>query len=229
MRNDRANLRSILRWRPLLASAALVCVLLTAGSCNIVAPAAYIIHGPPKVSAVYKLDKSRVTVIFIDDRSNRAPRRSLRMIAAEAAEQILMQRGELREDKVITTRAIMRVAAQEQFTNPMTIAELGQAVGAEVVIYATIDAWTLSPDGVTFSPSARARVKIIDAVADARLFPGDGAGHPVTAVIPPQASPMPSGAERDQAHLALANALGVNIARLFFDHERDPLSGTLND
>lgn len=213
------------------APAIALAIALFAGvsGCNIVAPAAYIIQGPPTVPAQYKLDKTRVTVIFIDDRLNRAPRRSLRAVAADVAEQTLMQRGVLPEDKVITTRAAMRLAAQEEFNAPMTIAEMGRAVGADVVIYATIDVWTLSPDGVTLSPGARVRVKVIDAENDVRLWPSDIAGHPLTAALPQQTSPLASGADRDQAHLALANALGLKIARLFFEHERDSLSGSLGD
>lgn len=211
-----------------VASIAALAAFMSAG-CNIVLPAMYIVQGPPKVDAQYKLDKSRVTVIFIDDRLNRAPRRSLRVVAADTAEQTLMQKGVLPEEKVITTRAAMRVAAQEEFDAPMTIAEMGRTVGAEVVVYATIDAWTLSPDGVTLSPGARVRVKIIDATNDVRLWPPDSGGYPVTAALPPQTAPLASNADRDQMNLALANALGTKIARLFFEHERDPLSGTIGD
>lgn len=199
-------------------------IALAAGGCNIVAPVAYAIQGPPTIDEVYKLDKERTTVIFIDDRMNRAPRRSLRIAAAEAAEQHLMQKGVLPESRVITTRAIMRVASQEQFGEPKTIAELGRSVGADVVIYVTLDAWSLSPDGVTFAPGVQARVKIIDAANDARLWPGDGAGHPLTASLPPQIQGMPTGADREQANTAAAQLLGLRLSQLFYEHARDPVS-----
>ncbi len=206
-----------------------VLCMVALGGCNILGPAFYIIHGPEKTPAQYDLDKSRVTVVFIDDRMNRAPRRSLRIAAADAVEQELMQRGELPEENVITTRAMMRLAAQEEFTAPMTIAEMGRTVGAEVVIYATIDTWTLSPDGVSFTPGARVRVKVIDATNDVRLWPGDASGFPVVASLPPQTAPLASSAQQDRTNLALANALGIKIARLFFKHEKDSLSGELDD
>ncbi len=208
---------------------ALVSIGLISAGCNIAIPALYIIQGPDKTPAEFKLDKSRITVIYIDDRLNRAPRRSLRILAADTAEQILMQKGVLPEEMVITTRAAMRVAAQEEFTAPMTIAELGKAVGAQVIIYATIDAWQLSQDGVSVSPAARARVKIVDAENDVRIWPADSGGFPVNAALPPQVTPMSTNADRDELNLALANLLGRNIARLFFEYERDSLSGTLND
>lgn len=201
-----------------------------AGSgCNILGPAFYIVHGPAKTPARYTLDNSRVTVVFVDDRLNRAPRRSLRIVAAQQAEQTMMDNSVISPKKLITTRAIMRLASQEQFTEPMTIAQLGRAIGADVVIYATVDVWSLSPDGVTFQPGARVRVKVIDAENDVKLWPISGPGHPVTAALPLQTEGMPTGAERDQANLALATELGVKIARLFYDHEKDPLSGKLDD
>lgn len=215
------------RWA--LGILALAATAALPAGCNIVGPVAYLIEGPPTVDAVYELDKERITVIFIDDRLNRAPRRSLRIVAAEKAEQVLMEKKILPSEKVITTRAIMRQATQEQFTKPMTIAELGRSVGAEVVIYLTIDSWSLSSDGVVLSPTVTGRVKIIDATNDTRLWPPDGNGHRLTASLPPQTSDMPTGAERDQSNQVLADRLGLSLAQLFYEHERDTLSGKLDD
>jgi len=216
--------------RLFLGATAGTLILFFAGpGCNIVAPAYYVLHGPEKTPAMFELDDTRVTVIFVDDRLNRAPRRSLRVAAAQQAEQTLMDNSALPSEKLITTRAIMRLASQEQFTEPKTIAELGRSIGADVVIYATIDFWSLSPDGVTFQPGAQVRVKVIDAENDARIWPTNGPGQPVTASLPPQTEGMPTGAERDQANLALAAELGVKLARLFFAHEKDTLSGKLGD
>jgi len=201
----------------------------TMPGCNIVSPIAYAIHGPEKTAALYKLDSSRTTVVFIDDRLNKAPRRSLRLAVAEEVEQTLMRRGVLNPEHVLTTRAIMREAADEQFTEPRTIAQLGRDIGAEVVIYATIDVWSASPDGVTLAPSAAVRLKVIDATNDTRLWPGDGRGHPVAASLPPQTQGVPSGADLDQGYTALAHLMGLRIARVFFEHEEDALSGTLDD
>lgn len=209
------------------AAAALLGLTLPLAGCNIVAPIAYLAAGPPTTDAKYTLDDSRVTVIYIDDRFNRAPRRSLRVVAAEGAEQALMQEKALPEGKVITTRAAMRVVSQEQFTEPMTVAQIGRSVGAEVVIYAVIDSWILSPDGVTLSPEAKARVKVIDADADHRLWPQEGSGYPVIASLPTQIGALPTGAERDQMNLALAKALGTSLAEVFYKHPRGATRGRL--
>lgn len=226
----------LLRARPFRRLTETACpALLTAiflvalSGCNIVAPIVYIASGPQKTDARYELDASRTTVIFIDDRFNRAPRRSLRMVAAETAEQRLLGEKALEADKLITTRAVMRVASQEQFSSPKSIAQLGQAVGAEVVVYAVIDSWSLSSDNVTFTPGVAVRVKVIDAAADKRLWPPEGAGYPVTAAMPTQTIPLPTSADRDNANLELARLLGEQIAKVFFKHEKDTLSGRLDD
>lgn len=197
--------------------------------CNIVAPLVYIASGPEKTDAQYELDSSRTTVIFIDDRFSRVPRRSLRIVTAEAIEQALLTNDVLEEEHLITTRAIMRIASQEQFSTPKSIAELGRAVGAEVVIYAVIDSWTLSEDNITFAPGVSARVKVIDAAEDQRLWPPAGVDYPVIASMPPQTIPLPTNAERDSANFALANMLGMKIAQVFFKHEKNTLSGRLDD
>ncbi len=213
-----------------VASVAMMFLFLFAfNGCNIVAPLVYIASGPQKTDARYELDTSRTTVIFIDDRFNRAPRRSLRIVAAEAAEQALLTKDALKAENLITTRAIMRVASQEQFSTPKSIAELGRAVGADVVIYAVIDSWTLSSDNITFAPGVSARVKVIDATEDRRLWPPVGVDFPVTASMPPQTIPMPTNAERDSANHTLATMLGAKIAKVFYKHEKDALSGKLDD
>lgn len=217
--------------RPSAAVAAIAAALTiaTAGGCNILGPAAYLVHGPPKVDAKHKLDDSRSTVIFIDDRNNRMPRRSLRLTTAEAAEQTLMRQGVVPEENMITTRSAMRAALGERDGEPMSIAEIGRSAGAEVIIYVAIEAWSLSRDGVSLSPAARARVKVIDAEQDRRLFPGAGGGHPLTVELPRRAEEMPSGVHQNEAHTALAEALGLRLAQLFYKHQRNPLSGSLDD
>ena len=51
-----------------LSAAVVVCV----PGCNIVAPIALIVEGPPTVDPVHKLDKSRPTIVFVDDISKAA-------------------------------------------------------------------------------------------------------------------------------------------------------------
>ena len=54
--------------RVMLVMGLMACPLL--GSCNILGPAIYMVEGPPKDAAVFKLDKDRPTLILVDDRLN---------------------------------------------------------------------------------------------------------------------------------------------------------------
>ncbi len=211
------------------AATLLLASLLPAPGCNIVAPVASLVAGPPKTQAAHKLDKASTAVIFIDDRASQAPRRSLRNVVATEAERTLIEKNVLAADQLFPSAAAARAAQGESYDAPISIAEVGRRVGADRVIYVEMTSFSLSRDGVTLSPSASARVKVIDAATGQRIFPDDAAGYPVTAQLPRGAQAPASLAARAQVEQALAKALGVQIARVFFTHERDALSGRLND
>ncbi|TVQ30407.1 MAG: hypothetical protein EA376_13160 [Phycisphaeraceae bacterium] len=196
-----------------------------ASGCNIAGPVAFVLAGPPKTDAVHKLDGSRPTVIFVDDRANTMPRRSLRVGVGTEAEQTLIANKVVPQQLMIASQAAMHAAAGERHGATMSIAEIGRSVGAEVIIYVTMDAWTLSQDGATLSPASASRVKILDVVNNTRIWPDADEGHPLIVRMPSTPEDMPGGAaERNAAHQALAIATGRQLARLFFKHGRDALS-----
>lgn len=211
------------------AGVALVSLAVAAG-CNIVAPAAYIIGGPPKVQALHKLDSKRPTVVFIDDRANVLPRRSLRVLMGQEADATLIEKRVIDGQRMIASASAMRAAADERYGSPIPIGEIGKKVGAEVIIYVQVERWSLTRDGASFSPVALVRVKALDAAAEQRLWPAASDGHALLVELPIRSSEVPqSRAEQNAAEDMLANAVGLRIARLFFDHERDALSGRLGD
>ena len=73
--------------------------------------------------------------------------------------------------RLLDSKAATAVVANEPRGDLMPISEVGRAVNAEVVIYVVPDVFTLSSDGQTFQPTATLRVKVMDAVADSRLWP----------------------------------------------------------
>lgn len=205
--------------RPMLLALAGIASLSIAG-CNIVGPAFYFIHGPAKTPAVYTLDKTRSTVVFVDDQNSVLPRRNLRMeIAAAATETI--QSENLVQDMIASRGAIL-AATRDRDTEPMSVVGVGRAVKAQVVVYATVDAFSLSADGVSYSPAARLRVKVIDAENDVRLWPGENFedGYPLNVNMFERANVQPQGAANiAKAEAELAREAGVAIGELFFQHE----------
>lgn len=207
--------KSLLVLLPVALGAALV-----PGGCNIVGPAAYFIGGPAKVKPQYELPKDRSAVVFIDDRSNVLPSRASRQRTAQAAERTLLDGKAVGKSDIIGSDAIISFASQERFGKPTGIAEVGEAVGASTVVYATVDSFGLSPDGVEFSPSATARVKVVDVKTRRRLWPGaDREWMPVEYRTLSRTAAAPSNsAERIKAENELAANLGVAIARLFVEY-----------
>jgi len=185
--------------------------------CNIVGPAFVLLHGPEKTPAQYTLDEDRKTVVFVDDRSNVVSRRSTRMRIAEEAEKVIVEKGLVKE--VIRSQAIMAAASQDSHGEPSSIAELGRMVGADVVIYAIVEFFGLSPDGATYQPTAQFRVKVIESEDGRRLWPKEIQGHTLLVQMEVRPEDLPqSMSEALEREAMLAEWAGKRLAELFFDH-----------
>lgn len=201
-----------------LTACALASAALCAG-CNILGPAGYFIAGPEKIKPVYQLPPDRATVIFVDDRSSRVPTRTSRELIGTTAEQTILASGVIKD--MVQSRLVLAAVKAERFGTPMTIAEVGQAVKADIVIYATVDQFALSTDGQTFAPEASLRVKVIDAKSDARLWPADSSNegtYRLSIKLPPQQGELPTSAQRLAAEQAFARLIGDRLGKLFYEH-----------
>lgn len=198
----------------LLAVAALAAL----PGCNIAGPAYYFVRGPEKIRRAYTLDEKRPTLVFVDDRGSVLPDRMVRREIANVAQQRLLDEGVLED--VISFDSALSATGGDSFSRPMSIVEIGRAVGAEVVIYATMDRFALSSDGVTYEPTAAARVKVIDVAAGERDFPtGMQESFPIGVTLNPRQGTAPTtSGERRAAQRDLAEQLGVNLANVFLDH-----------
>lgn len=203
-----------------LAGVALGVGVVGVAGCNIVGPAFMLVHGPDQEPAKFELEKQRPTVVFVDDRASVLPRRAMRQQIGAAVQNTLLKERALKN--VIDSGAIMNAAAHETGGQQMDIASLARAVQAEVVIYVSVDAFMLTPDGQTFSPEARYHVKVIDITKpNARVWPPEHEGYPVTATMTPSTSAAPkSVSEQVSALSALADRSGTAIAQLFFSHDQ---------
>ncbi len=196
-----------------------VVLMAVLGGCNIVAPIFFLVHGPEKIPAAHKLEKARPTLVLIDDPASVVSRRQLRAEMGERLDKVLLEKVGLRE--VIDSRAAMSVLTKDRVSEPMSIAEVGRSLGAEVVIWVGIDAFTLSPDSQSYAPASRFRVKVIDATTGKRVWPEDPKGHPVSLDIPTRTKELPASTTAViEAERRLAHQSGEAVARLFYDHER---------
>jgi hypothetical protein len=208
------------KLRHSIALALLAGALFAVPGCNYLAPAVILLTPPPSRDAQYTLDKSRVTVIFVDDPQNKVPRRSLRQIMGQTAEQTLISKGVMPANMLIPSQAALQLTSRESESAKYSIVDVGRTLGAEVVVYARIEGFGLTSDGVTLKPYAVAQVRVLDAKNNMRLWPEAGTDFPVIYQGSQQVGEAPKGAsERAQAERALAERLGLEIARTFFKYE----------
>jgi hypothetical protein len=191
------------------------------GGCNIVGPAMIIIEGPGEVEAAYKLDPERATVIFVDDPASKIAQRRIRAQIGSAAQDVLLRKKLVREGKMIDSRSTIAVADQRGDDGLLAVTEIGEAVGAEVVIYVLVTRFDVISQSQDMAPTAEIEVKIFDVPSQARVWPASEKGYPSTfsrRTTKVDAARTRTGAL--QAQSDLAQLTGEGLAQLFYDVER---------
>ena len=193
--------------------------LLTVG-CNILGPVAGVMAGRGTIEAQYTLKPDLPTLVYVDDRGNLLGRSSLRRLIADTAAKKLLSEKLVKD--VVDSQGAMVFARREPPDRPYTVEELGEAVGAKQVVFVEIEGFGLTMDGSTLHPTALARVKVIEVGATpARVWPeSPPIGFLMGADLQQQGGMNISNAERRALQDKLATKLGMNIAGLFYKHER---------
>jgi hypothetical protein len=201
------------------------------GSCNILQPAAYLAMGQAKAPAKYVLEDTP-TVVFVDDRNNAIPINSsrVRRAVADDVTKQLMSRDLV--TMTISPRDAMALSRnQDREGKLMSMGALGEAIGAEQLIYIEMLSYRGSPDNVTPRPSAACRLKVIDVVNKTRVLPGPDAEKAWQEIIVqgPPVSPelYRSSAGRREIEQLLAAAIADKVTKLFYKHIPDELGSRL--
>jgi len=185
--------------------------------CNIVTPIAYAVHGPGRVKAQYKLNAEATTVIFIDDPSNRVSQRRLRAQIGQSAQDVLLAKKAVVD--MIDTRATLTASAKERHGKMLSTQEIGEAVGADIVIWGLLSEFTLSADGVSNLPEATMQVKVMD-VATGESWPEGDDFFPLSLRLGQQPGFAPrSTSDTLEGEAKLADRLGVALAQMFYNHD----------
>ena len=185
--------------------------------CNVVTPVAYAIHGPGRVKAKTKLDAEATTVIFIDDPASKVAQRSLRAQIGQRAQEVMLAKKVVVD--MIDTRATLTASSKERHGKMLSTQEIGEAVGADVVIWGLLTEFTLSADGVTNMPVASMQVKVMN-VATGETWPPEDNFYPLTVRMGQQPGFAPNAtSDRLRGEAALADRLGVALAQMFYNHD----------
>ncbi len=207
--------------RPASLRALIVCVLaaFSLAGCNIVTPVFFAVHGPGKIKKAVSLDPELKYIIFVDDPSNKVSSRRLRSTIVDTAQNILLQRETVTD--MIDGRAAFAAVSKERYGEPLSIVEIGESVGADVVIYALLTEFSLGAEVGTFRPKAVMQVKILDVRSGERMWPiGEKTSYPLLVNLPQRPGLAPSTpAEVYKAQQALSEQAGLALAQMFFDVE----------
>lgn len=188
------------------------------------------VTGSDKIPAVYTL-QDRPTLVMVDDPNNLMGNPMLSGIIAANTAHHLRENGAL-SAKIVPEKelAALKVKLGSDYVKT-PIDEVGRAVGAEQVIYASINNAALQAAPGLYRPVATLEVKVIDAVTGERLYPEPPPIHEPSAptrgrtlqVQVETESIMPDTAGTD-AMLArkLAEEIGLQIAQLFYEHAPPP-------
>jgi len=211
-----------------LAGGAAIAAIGTLPACNIIAAATYIVHGPEKVPKLYTLDKTKKTVVFIDDRVPVVNSRVNRVKMGTTAERMLLNEGKM--ERMISSQDMLAVAEREKGSKLLGIVELGEKIEAEVVICVQMMSFSLTPDGEIFSPGAQMKVKVMDVTSKKRLWPGDEQEwYPMSISVPPKQGQPPSTLSQVEAeYSSLAERVGKTIANMFIEHEARVQDGRID-
>ena len=186
--------------------------------CNIVGPVMVLLSPPPKVPKAYALPLTQTGVVFIDAKATVMPQKSLRQAIGVRATEKLLANKVMAE--MVDTRTAAAVASKESADAPLTITQIGRLSKADVVIWVKVDAFYLTPDGISYSPGAQLHIKVIDATNDKKLWPEEKVGYSLLVTPAAKASALPSGTgEQQKAEQALAEIVGNAVAELFYDED----------
>jgi hypothetical protein len=213
-------------------SAAILGVSVLSG-CNIVTPVAYAIEGPGQVDAEYTLPNKK-TVVFVDDPRNILPRTALRTTLGDAVSIDLMQRDHL--DSTVASRDAVMVArsgTKGESSKLMSVEAIGRALDCAQVIHIQPMVFDLAgrSDDRGIRPTAMVRVKVLDLENKMRSYPMAEImpdGREITAVIREKdASALRTRAGRTQVEDELVRKIALEVAQLFYQHERVDLGENL--
>jgi hypothetical protein len=198
-----------------------------------VTPVAYAIEGPGQIDAEYTLPKKK-TVIFVDDPRNILPRTALRTAIGDAVSFDLMERGHL--ESTVASRDAIAVARSGSAGNAqklMTVEAVGKALDCAQVIHIqpTVFDLTGRTDDRGIRPTAIVQVKVLDLEMRVRTYPAAQSmpdGREVTAIIREESSDgLRTRAGRTQIEDQLARKIALEVAQLFYQHDRVDLGENL--
>lgn len=217
------------RHRPNSVSVALLsaaAVLL--GGCVQTAILVEAIQGPKKIPPAYVLEDVP-TAVLVDDPHHLLDNPGLARQIGTTAVHYLTTHEALVESTFVEPRDVARLESEFGRDWPLTpIDEIGRRLGAEQVIYAKITRVQIQSIDSLYRPEAMIEVKVLRSADGVRLWPSaqvlpdpanPSPGHTVVVNLPYKTRSGEGGVVTpNDVGRQLADELGLNLARLFYEY-----------
>lgn len=206
------------------AAGIMLTVMIGASGCNTVGYVTQIFV-PTGIPAVYEMP-DRPTAVLIDDPSGALPDTSILQLIEGQVGQELIEHEVV--ESVTAQRLLSELRHNHDDFSQWPIDKIGLRVGAEQVVYVLVEQFHLMDERRTYRPTARMRVKVVDAASGRRLFPP---GEPSGAAVNSEMffkQQLTGGTEGTRQVVArrLGELAAEDVAKLFYKHyPREPGSG----
>jgi len=168
------------------------------------------------VPAKFNLPKNKTVLVFPDDLQNPLSYPPVKRRFARKLNELLRQEGLAGE--TIAYEKLTELQAAEPKFNLMSIPKIGRKLGAELVVYLSIEEFTLkdNPVDTLWRGRLAGRAKVVD-VVEGRIWPDESAGYPVEVTTPLAESSSETFGE--ELARILAENLALEVSRLFHSHK----------
>jgi len=176
---------------------------------------------PQKVDATYEPPKDKTFLVFVDDMVHPVFYEPVKGELAEKLNRQLVDKGVAA--KTIPYSKVLALASATPGFNRLSVSEVGEKLGADIVLYVIVDKFSLKDNEATPLWQGRLSTTVrLVAVGIDRLWPEDRLeGYPVEPLeMSPETHPSPTYGE--VLSKKLAEKMADRIAKLFYDHEISP-------
>lgn len=208
---------------------AIATAMVALAGCQAATPILDPLFGNPSVKAVHTPDNV-TTLIFVDDPSQRLPNVPMAGLIADRAARDLQANEAI--TNVIEPRKLDQLRLNQPGFHTWAIDRIGRTLGAKQVIYVLVDSFvtsTVADHGELARPIASVRVKIVDVVSGRRLFPDSSDGHVLGVKFYYKQAIDGERGTRQLLERKLADRVGEDIAKIFYDHTPRDLGEPLQD
>lgn len=206
-----------------LAGVALAALALSLGGCKAAVWLAAMIAPPPKVKPLYEPPKDKRVLVLVDDLRQPVSYVEIKRMLSESVGKELVKNKLARD--TVPYENYMRYISGRNDADRLGVANIGRSLNADLVLVVEITEFRLKDDPAVpiWHGKLATSVRWVDPnqtkESDARLWPRDTlSGHPVE----PSTTPMGqenSLLEGTAVAQRLADLMGDEIAKLFYEHD----------